>query len=646
MITDVDLIGKSPCVPATGREPWYPAAVTVEAPVEITFRSFPGEKRLYRRKRPQPIAEWAAKYRKITYGPLKGSYFDPHFMPHMAGIMDCAAAPCVREVVNLKAPQTGGSANWETFLANRADMSPGDTLIVYPDRDTAAKRCKDYLQPMFTTSPRLADLLTGVADDMASLRVKLQTMLIYMGWSGSVTSIGNVSVRYLLVDELDKCATAPSKKEASFEELVSERTTAFDKFGSLKIWNSTPTEAPSRIVAKFRAMDIRCDYHVRCPECGELQRMEFESIDFAGERDPEKMERERLARYVCSGCGVLWDDRLRDLAVRQGEWMVRDDGRPLARVLEIDRPARVGFHSPAWISPLNSLSKCAAAFLRGVRDREQMLYFDTQIKATEHHRHEKQRQEDVLLALIDDRPEGLVPGGGVVAALVCGSDTQDNGHYYWIDAVGYGLEQERWLISAGFVETEEALESVVFGTDWMDAAGNVYPVRAMVKDSGGHKTSEVYDFCLRDPLRRFAYKGASGKRSSPFTTTRVDHYPGSNRPIPGGVTLYTCDSHYYKDLVSSKLSIKPSDPGAWHMDQGFTQEQAQQLCAEYRDGRGLWQCPSGRANHHWDSAVMAVVASDILKLKFWPKPETAAPKPIKPKKANPYTGGRPLFGGR
>ena len=66
MITDVDLIGKSPCVTATGRESWFPAAVTVEAPVEITFRSFPGEKRLYRRKRPQPIAEWAAKYRKIT----------------------------------------------------------------------------------------------------------------------------------------------------------------------------------------------------------------------------------------------------------------------------------------------------------------------------------------------------------------------------------------------------------------------------------------------------------------------------------------------------------------------------------------------------------------------------------------------------
>ena len=173
--------------------------------------------------------------------------------------MDAAAEPFVREITNCKAPQPGGSANWETFIGNRADLSPGDTLIVYPDRDTARKRCQDYLQPMFTDSPRLRSLLTGVDDDMASMRVKLQTMLIYMAWAGSVTSIGNVSVRFLIVDELDKCPSHPSKKEASFETLVAERTAAYDRFGSLKVWNSTPTMAPSPIARKLGEMDITCE---------------------------------------------------------------------------------------------------------------------------------------------------------------------------------------------------------------------------------------------------------------------------------------------------------------------------------------------------------------------------------------------------
>jgi len=167
-------------------------------------------------------------------------------------------------------------------------------------------------------------LLTGYADDEAALRVKLKTMLVYMGWGGSVTSLGNVSVRYLLIDELDKCPEFPSKKEARFEALVAERTTAYDRFGSLKIWNSTPTASPSRIVAKLREMDVVFDYHARCPDCGHIQLMEFKRIDFNGIRDPQEMLAGDHARYVCAACGSVWDDRKRDIAVRTGAgWYAR-----------------------------------------------------------------------------------------------------------------------------------------------------------------------------------------------------------------------------------------------------------------------------------------------------------------------------------
>ena len=91
--------------------------------------------------------------------------------------------------------------------------------------------------------------------------------------------------------------------------------------------------------------------------------MDFDHVDFANERDPKKMERDKLARYRCEHCASLWDDRGRDHAVRLGKWVVRDDGRELKKVLRSDRPEKIGFHSPAWISPLNSLSKCAAASL-------------------------------------------------------------------------------------------------------------------------------------------------------------------------------------------------------------------------------------------------------------------------------------------
>lgn len=639
--------------------------------MKVTIQATKEERAFYRLKPHRLPSEWAPRHRVITYGPRRGARFDPHFMPHVLEMMDAAATPCVREVVNCKAPQTGGSAAWETFLGNRADVAPGDALIVYPNQETCRKRCTDYLQPMFQQSPRLRGLLTGVADDMASMRIKLHPMLIYMGWAGSVTSIGNVSVRYLLVDELDKCPKQPSKDEAGFEALVSERTTAFDRFGgSVKIWNSTPTIAPSPIARRLRLVDVVFDYEARCPHCGHRQVMDFDHIFFGEERDPERMERLSLARYRCEGCAVLWEDRERDLAVRAGRWIARGDGRSLKAVLREDRPARVGFHSPAWISPLNSLSKCAAAFLRGLQDKTAMIYFDTQIKAEEHLPDVRRGQEDELLELKEDRPAGLVPGGGVVQCLVAGSDTQDNGSYFWIDAVGWGLEGERWRIRAGFVETMEALIQVVFGTEYRDAEGNAYPVRLMMVDAMGHRTGDVYDLCRRFPMQIIPYKGASGRRATPYTKTPVDVYPGTKTPIPGGIFLYTCDSHHYKDLAAIKLSIKAGDPGAWHFDAGLTREEVAHLCAEYRDAKGLWQCPHGRANHYWDSAVLALIAGEIITLRFNQRPDTprrpaaihrppqrantveagqAAPvSPQRPQspppRVNPYTGGRQLFG--
>jgi phage terminase large subunit GpA-like protein len=644
--------------------PWLPERYRQRpSRLTVSFRPSMGERRLYRKKPVKLPSAWAPKYRKITHGPLKGSYYDPDFMPHMNGIMDTAAESCVQEIVNCKAPQTGGSANWETFLGNRADVAPGDALIVYPDRDTARKRCVDYLQPMFRDSPRLRRLLTGVADDEASLRVKLKTMLVYMGWGGSVTSLGNVSVKYLLVDELDKCPEYPSKKEARFEALVAERTTAYDRFGSLKIWNSTPTAMPSRIVARLAGCDVIFDYHARCPDCGHIQLMEFSRIDFAGIRAPQEMLAGNHARYICAACGVLWDDRQRDRAVRVGAgWYARDEaerqrlaaagkwlGQPVglerAAYLKRHRPVKAGFHSPAWISPLNSLSKCAAAFLQGLRDEAEMIYFITQIEAGEYRHHKKQRKEEAILALRDDRPAGLVPGGNVVAGLVCGSDTQDNGHWFWICAVGWGLRPPRWLIRAGFVDSDEALARVAFADEYKDSAGVVYPVQLMVKDAMGHRTKEVYDFCLANPGRAIPYKGATGRRPSPYTVTTVDRYPGSNKPIPGGVRLYTCDSHYYKDQFAAKLQIKADDPGALRLHAEADEELARHLCAEIVDIHGLWQNPGNKANHLWDCAIMSLVAEDVLQLKFrQPVAQAAPPLPKKPAGPNPFTGGRRYYG--
>ena len=58
----------------------------------------------------------------------------------------------------------------------------------------------------------------------------------------------------------------------------------------------------------------------------------------------------------------------------------------------------------------------------------------------------------------------MVPGGGVVACLLAGVDTQDDGFYYEIRAFGFGFERESWGIREGKVPTFEALAQVL----WFD----------------------------------------------------------------------------------------------------------------------------------------------------------------------------------
>ncbi len=590
--------------------------------IRIRFSPSPGEKRFFRCKKVIAPSAWAPKNRTVTYGPLSGSRWDNSFMPHMRGIMDASFFPSVRYIGNCKAPQTGSSAGAETMLGYLADMQPGPAFIVYPDRDTSSKRSTDYLQPMFMKSPRLRVLLTGISDDMASLRIKLQTMLIYMGWAGSVTSLGNISARYLFGDEIDKWPRQASKKEANTLKLFFERFRAY-KYGG-KCWLiSTPSDFEGPIWKYMnQEAQVVFDYHIPCPDCGVRHKMSDKHIRFGDERDPQVIEENDLARYVFPCCGVVADDRIRIKALQRGTWHARgrkkgdEDGRELFTYLREEKPVKICFHSPGWISPLVSHAEIAAAFLRGLKDPAEMHYYDNQIKAEAHIPFRQNRKEDTILALRDDRPEGLVPGGGKVAALVAGIDTQDNSFLFSIRAFGWGMKQESWQIHHGEVDSFAALEEILFEHSYRDAEGLYYPVHLVAIDTGGHRTSEVYDWVRRHPGRVIAYKGASGRKNSPKSKTIIDHYPGTKVPIPGGLELWVCDSHYYKDQLAGKLRIKSDDPGAYHLYAETTEEYARQICAEYIDGRRLWQCPNGKANHYWDCGVLELIAAEMLNLKY------------------------------
>lgn len=618
-------------IPASTKSYLPESLRTISGRASIRFGFSAAERKVFRRGRQVPVSEWCERHRVVTLSPIPGRWKNES-TPYLAGIMDASMFSSVQEISICKAPQTGGSEAINNCVAYVSDRAPGPVLYVYPDETTARENCQDRIGPMYTSSPRLRELMTGRDDDTGALKIKLVAMPIYMAWATSVSRLANKPIRYLVIDETDKCPRT-NKAETDFGKLAEARTTTFR--WNKKIWKiSSPTVESGYIWQSMLAAQVIFEYAVRCPHCQAMQVMHFGDKDSAGgikwpddKRDPDKIEIGELAGYRCEQCSIIWSDYQRDQAVRGGWWRAREDGRSVSAYLEAYRPRRIAFHLPAFLSPFVSLSKIAAAWLRCKPDGKMNLNaykdFCNTFLAEPWYHIQQDRQEDRILALRDDRPEGIVPGGGVVAALLATVDTQDNGFWYEIRAIGYGQSMTSWGVRKGFVDSRIGLEDILFKHIYRDAEGNGHHVQSALIDAMGHRTAEVYDLCRKYPGRLIPLKGEK-RLNGGHAWSNIEYYPGTQKAIPGGVKLLRINTTYYKDIFAGKLDITAGDPGAFHLGATYDQEWAEMLCAEYINEHGEWDCPPGKANHGFDLGCYFFALVDILKVPLWPTPQEQA----------------------
>lgn len=616
-----------------------------------------GERKLFRRRRPIPVSEWAEKYRVLEMSSIPGRWKNV-FTPYLVGIMDAMGTPGVETVIICKSPQTGGSEAGHNFVGWCIDRSPGPVMYVFPDEITARENARDRIIPMITASPRLKDYMTGSADDASSLRINLAHMPIYLGWSGSVSRLGNKPIRTLILDELDKYKNP--KNEASSESLAEKRTTTWrTRRHIVKI--STPTTEDGPIWQAFNEeAGMRFDYHVRCPHCGMWQKMLFERIgwpdkDTDAEPQAEDVLTQRLAFYPCEHCGTTWDDNDRDRAVRRGEWRERGSHLPLSACLAGRPPTKLGFHIPAWLSYFVSLSEVAAAHLayKASGKLDDLKNLQNQYKAEPWVVEHAERVEDGILQLCDDRPRGVIPGPvngrERVCALLAGVDTQGSYFRYVLRAFGYGRSEESWLVQCGSVNSLDSLDELLWNSRWQDADGREMPVYAAMIDAMGGRTAEIYRYAVRHRGRVFPWQGVQSM-TQPFTPSPQEYYTdalGNKVRIPGGVNLWRCDTTFFKNDLAAKLAIAPDDPGAFHLhsnERGELVQYARELCAEIFDPeKGIWLNPKGRPNHFWDCEVMALALAYVLGVRNRAHPDDARPQPRRA--PAPLRGSRPTWRG-
>lgn len=544
--------------------------------------------------------------------------------PYAVGIMDAAFFPSVLNENIKKCPQSAGTEAVHNCIGYTIDRAPGPVLYVYPDETTARENAQDRIIPMLRDSPRLREYLTGTSDDMGSLRIKLAHLTLYMAWSGSAARLGNKPIRYLVLDELDKYQG--SKREAPAEALAEKRVITWGKRAI--IWKlSTPTVVDGPIDKAFKESEARFRYYVVCPYCGCELLMNFEHIRWPeGHTDPVTVVSRSLGWYECPHCASpddpkrgRWNDADRDLAVRNGLWREETSGLELNDHLARFLPISVGFHIPAWISPFVSLSQIAGKALEYELNPTLELLKDLQnnYKAEPWEAQYETRSEDMILALCDDRPRGAVPGplpaqkpGGEpqerVAAVLAAVDTQLRYYRYAIRAFGYGEEAESWLIQEGVAPTLNALDELLWRSEYLDALERPFKVRAVIIDAMGDpkRTAQVYAWAARNRGRVYPAQGVHAP-STPVAYAPQEYFPGlkgERVKIPGGILLHKVDTTMFKGVLASKLAIAPGDPGAFHLHAGDgLLAYAKEMCAEvWNPEKNLWDNPKGRPNHAFD----------------------------------------------
>lgn len=573
---------------------------------------FPREQLAFQPPSKLTVPEWAANHRLLQAGVSRQpGPWSNEMTSYLLGPMEEYTQTDTRHIVLCFGTQIGKTECLYNMLGFIVDQDPYSTLLVYPREDDSKTISRTRIQPMIDDCPTLRARKPARQDLYQLLEMHFPGMILYLVGANSPAALAQKPCRNILRDEIDKY---PEKvgKDADPLSLSEERAKSFWDIRKI-VDVSSPTLETIGIWKQLQSCDVIRSYHVPCPHCGHKQKLRMDQVKW------EKPETEgwegkiqlakETAHYECEECETPIGSEVKLWQLQNGEWF--DDEEPTGT------PTKVGFHLSSLYSPWLTWADVAEKYLQALKEKEEkqsnepLQNFINGWLAEPWIEYHKEREEHEILSLCDDRPRGNVPVEGVLG-LTAGIDTQQDGFYYVVRA--WGEHDASWLVREGFIDDFDAVLDVVMGR-FSSADQTEHIVSMAFQDSAGGRTAEVYEK-LRGMQQIRPTKGEQ-RMATPYAVTRIDTYPGSTKPIPGGLSLYRINTTYYKDRLNLRLAVNPADPGAFRLHSEVSVEYCKHMTAEYKDDHGVWQCPEHKANHWWDCEVLAMAAADVLGIRHW-----------------------------
>lgn len=453
------------------------------------------------------VSQWADNYRMLSSGiSAEPGKWKTSRAPYQKDIMNAFTEPGIHRVVVKSSSQIGKSDMMNNVIGRFAHLDPCAIMMIQPTIDMAQDYSKTRIAPMIRDTKVLNNLFYDVKSRDANNTILSKVFpggrLIMCG-ANSPAGLASRPIRILLADEVDRFPDSAGT-EGDPADLAAKRMTTF--------WNScmglfsTPTnEGSSRIDEEYLA-GTQEEWQHKCPNCGEyhLLRHIDMTVDYKEIKTPsgKKTVIVNDVKWRCPHCGFSFSEKE----------MKQTPQKYVSRNADALKNGIRSFFVNGFTSPWMTWTRIMREWLEAKGDPEREKVIMNTVFGESYTQKGAFEDEQIFLRRRESYGAEL-PNG--VLLLTAAIDTQDNRLEY--EVVGWGKEEECWGIRKGIVlgapnqaRTWKEIDSILDKTYHFADGKGLKVVRTFI-DSGGHYTSDVYNYCQKNfHKQRFAIKGRGG----------------------------------------------------------------------------------------------------------------------------------------
>lgn len=453
------------------------------------------------------VSQWADNHRMLSSGiSAEPGKWKTSRAPYQKDIMNAFTKPGIHRVVVKSSSQIGKSDMMNNVIGRFAHLDPCAIMMIQPTIDMAQDYSKTRIAPMIRDTKVLNNLFYDVKSRDANNTILSKVFpggrLIMCG-ANSPAGLASRPIRILLADEVDRFPDSAGT-EGDPVDLAAKRMTTF--------WNScmglfsTPTnEGASRIDEEYLA-GTQEEWQHKCPNCGEyhLLRHIDMTVDYKEIKTPsgKKTVIVNDVKWRCPHCGFSFSEKE----------MKQTPQKYISRNADALKNGIRSFFVNGFTSPWMTWSRIMREWLEAKGDPEREKVIMNTVFGESYKQKGAFEDEQIFLRRRESYGAEL-PNG--VLLLTAAIDTQDNRLEY--EVVGWGKEEECWGIRKGIVlgapnqaRTWKEIDNILDKTYHFADGKGLKVVRTFI-DSGGHYTSDVYNYCQKNfHKQRFAIKGRGG----------------------------------------------------------------------------------------------------------------------------------------